>query len=674
MPGFEYYTTKPNEYGGAESGATGGYFLDPEYIKDMALDELAAEYVQGLKTRSEHAYQQRKSRMLDYLHHYLCRPRPRKYRDQSNIPLAMATEAVDAHHHAIMNRFAQLRQHVCKVQPSPINPSERSKRTARLVDAKLYVDNMLMQWENVANDISKAALIFGSAPVQVVFTEEMQETTPAGLEGLEGNIDNLQTQQTVHEGYAIRLIDPIDYYPAPEKMFVNDYHPDLIRTFMSFEELLQANEQGAGFFNLKKIEEKRRAVPDYANEERQQRRSLLGLPGDEDSLANAIEVLQAHCWFPVGKSEKKEGEYVYAPTIITVANGCLIGLKKNPDPDNMMCMAKLDNVPGAFWGTGIIEKIHPQIHAGNTVLDLVLENIASTVHRMRAVMMDALVDPSELYSRPDGIIRFKAQYGRINDVIQELSASPLGAEVFKLLDFFMTGSERTSGASDVFKGTSSPGVETAEESRNLAGFSSMHNEYYLNRLESTFVRPSHEKGQYVNINYCSFPMWFAVGGPLAGEVVQIKNSRDLASRVMFVGLASSIDRERRTALQQAAQFLEIVKGHPALEPTMGRVVAKIVEAFNWPDQEEFKKLLDIGWKQYGVNKRMELQGLAADGPRVQPQQGAGMRTPMSTGGAREPGAVTSQPNKVSRATNESEVSRNLATMSNVGLPGKFGRR
>jgi len=669
MPGIDYYTTKPTGAGTAIGDES--YFVDPDYIKHAKLDEMAVRLVLSVKQQSEAAYNHKKTRMLDQLHHYLNLPRPRKYADQSNIPLPMASEAVDTHHHAIMNRMAALKQRPCQVQPSPINPTEDNKQAARLIDAKLYIDNQMMNWEDKFDGVCKSALIFGAGLACTRFVETIESTIPEGLEGIEGV--QLETEHVVHQGYTFDQIDPIDFYPCKNKMSINDRHPDVTRYFMSYEELLEADESGAGFFDLDKIEEKRRAVPNYAYDERSQRRNLLGLVDDSRSISDAIEVLQSHAWLPIDKSDKQHGEYVWRPVIITTANGTLIGLKKNPDPDNMMSMAEIDKVPGTFWPQSIIEKIHPQIHAGNTVLDLVLENIASTVHKMRVVIMDALIDPSELYSRPDGFIRLKPQYGRVQDVLQEMTTSPLGPEVFRLLDFFMTGGERTSGASATFKGTSTPGVETAEESRNLAGFSSMHNEYFLNRLESSFVRHSHQKGQYINVTYCSFPMWFAVGGPMASQMVKIGSGRELAYKVIFVGLASTLQRERTIALQQASQLLEIVKGHPALEPLMGRVLAKIVELFNWPDLEDFKKLIDIGWEQYTMNKRMEL-GAMQEQQSVRPAQGIGMKVPGASGGVGAPGQIQSNPQRMTRATTGSDVAKNLMSFANTPQPGNIGRR
>ena len=144
MSAFEYYTTGPEGSQAEYGGSWEGYDLDPEMLEHLGIDVAAANYVQQIKERSEDAYSGRKRRMMDFLHHYLNRPRERKRADQSNIPLSLGQESVDAHHHAFMNQFATLKQHPCRVDPLPINPSDSDKRLARLIDAKLYIDNVVM--------------------------------------------------------------------------------------------------------------------------------------------------------------------------------------------------------------------------------------------------------------------------------------------------------------------------------------------------------------------------------------------------------------------------------------------------------------------------------------------------------------------------------------------------
>lgn len=507
------------------------------------------------------------------------------------------------------------------------------------------------------------------------FNEIVMESEMPGLEGVSG-IGGLESGVTVFQGYEINAIDPIDYYPSPEKVRINDAYPDIIRYFVQFEDLLEANERGAGFFNLRDIEDKRRSAPDYAFEERAIRQSSLGFTEDGDNPRDGIEALVMHCRFPIDPKNKEQSEPVYVPCKITVANGTLIGLQKNPNrsKSNMMSMAVIDRVPGQLYGQGIIAKTHPQIHAANAVQDLILENISSTVHRMKAVIEEALVDPSELYSRPDGIMRFKRNISKISDAFMDIPATPLGPEVFQLLQKFIEGGEKSAFATASFKGQSTPGVETAQESRDLSGFSSMHNDYFMHMLEETFVEPSHRLGYDINLDYVDFPTIFTIGGELATEWQMLQSPNQLNFLLQFNGNASTEQRDKTTMIQQAMQYLEISKGHPMYEPMLPALSAKIIEGFDWPELEEMKKLLDIGWQQYMMEKKMAMmmQGGGQPSP-AQASQNTGMKKPMG-GGSSQPGQVTSRPQNMTRATNGSEIAKNLSSNTNVGLNGKVGRR
>lgn len=659
---------------GAGASASGPMQFDPEFLKAASLDVIALAYVMQTKARSEYYYSAYKSKQLDFLDHYLNRPRKRKFADQSNIPVSMAQENVDAHHHAIMNRFATVKR-PCRVSAPIINPSEQSKRAARLVDAKLAIDNQVMNWWERYDAIIKTALIMDGCPVMHAFKEIVMSREMPGLEDVEG-IEGLEDDIPVFQGYEIFPIDPIDYYASPEKAHINDPYPGIIRYFLQFEDLVEAQERGSGYFDLDKIEDKRRSVPDYAFEERSIRQSSLGFTEDSANVREGIEVLVMDCRFPIDPKDKEQKEPVYVPCRITVANGTLIGLQMNPNrsQSNMMTMAVIDRVPGQLYGQGIIAKIHPQIHAANAVQDLILENISSTVHRMKAVIEEAMVDPSELYSRPDGIMRFKRNISKISDAFMDIPATPLGPEVFQLLRGFIEGGEKSAFATASFKGQSTPGVETAQESRDLSGFSSMHNDYFMHMLEETFVEPSHKLGYDINLDYVDFPTIFTIGGELSLEWEKLTTPNQLNFLLQFNGNASSEQRDKTTMIQQAMQFLEISKGHPMYESLLPLLSAKIVEGFDWPELEEVKKRLDIGWQQFSMEKKMAMmQGQMGGGQPNPNQPGAGMKTPMG-GGSNQPGTVVSRPQNMTRATNGSEISKNLNSFANVGLNGKVGRR
>lgn len=669
---------------GQSSGGsyTEQYFFDPNFLKYAKLDELALAYVNSTKQRSERYYNTYKSRQLDYLNHYLNRPRKRKYSDQSNIPVSIAQENVDAHHHAIMNRFAQVRK-ACRVTAPLINPTEKAKKAARLIEAKLAIDNQIMNWWSVYDTIVKTALIMDGCPALHAFKEIVIEQDMPGLEGVKG-IEGLNDETTVFQGYEVLPFDPIDYYASPEKSAMNDPYPDIVRLFLQFEDLLEANERGAGYFDLDLIEDKRRSVPDYKLEERAMRQSLLGFTEDTSGIRDGIEVLVMHCRFPIDPKNKEQSEPVYVPCKITVANGQLIGLQRNPNrsKSNMMTMAVVDRVPGQLYGQGIISKIHPQIHAGEAVQDLILENISSTVHRMKGVVEEALVDPSELYSRPDGIIRFKRGIGDIRQLFMDLPATPLGPEIFNLYRMFLEGMEKASFASQVFKGSGQAGVETAQESRDISGFSSMHNDYFMHMLEETFVEPSHRLGYDINLDFVDFPTIFVIGGELSVEWLSLESANQLNYMLQFNGNASMAMRDQTVALQQAMQFLEIGKGHEALEPLLPLITSKIAEAFDWPELEEVKKRLDIGWKQFLQTKKMNMMSMMMQGQQNQgattpastkPSQ-AGVKTPLGGGRPAANGHPQSRPQNMTRAINGSDISKNLASFANMGLPGKVGRR
>lgn len=641
--------------------------VDDRLNEGQSLEESALAVVMDTKTRSENTYRQKKISMLDYLWHYLNKPRVRtepNARMLNNNTVALSSEAVDTALAFMMNKFYRS-PHNVTIKP----PSTEDKDYCALMERKLEYDNRIMKIDNAIYASAKQALILGAAPALVRL-----EITKRKMRTMEEDIRKV-IPKTTFEGFMIEPIDPFDLFPSPEKIDIDDYHPMIRRTFRNWEELLES-EPRLGYFDLDKIMDKRHAIPVDLMETRHRRRELFKIGNAQDIKPDSIEVLEWDGSFPVSGKKDEYDQYIYEPAILTVANGSLIGMKPNNNLSgkNNMVMGRIDYTPGNFWPVGMVEKLHAQQHQANTLQDLILDNLPMITNNMWLVEEDAVKNNLMFVARPNGVITVSRHHTKpIDQLVKRMKQEPMPDQVFKFYYETITRAEMQSGATELTKGGGKSSIETATESRQQDAWGSNRMELNLRLFEKSFIQPAHAYGSIINQDLVS-PSFVEKIFPGKGPLwTQYQDERTLTAEPDFIALASNRENDERMLIQQIHQLIEIFKGHPILEGGILFLGEKIVEAYKWVDAEPFLYELRLGWARYLAMQKAKMQGDPSALPVDVSGGGGGGNAVASpaAGGNGNPnpqgGNVSSRPQNIGSGTSDTQMAKSLAaSFANIG--------
>lgn len=656
-------TTYAISHWSAMNPAASGAIQDEALDTGMSLEEAALAVVMDTKIRSENTYREKKTNMLDYMFHYLNKPRKRNIPNaqmMNNLTVPIASETVDTALAYIMNKFYKSMK-LCHLKPTTMGDID----LCSIFERKLEYDNRIMKIDKVLYPLVKMALIFGSAPGFSKYAEIRQQ-----YRGMPDKIGNLP-EQTTYEGSTLEAIDVFDLFPAPEKLSIDDFKPIIRRSFKSWEEL-KANESQLEYFDIDLIPEKRLSIPMDLNELRHERRELLKMGKGQDIFPDSIEVLEWEGMFPVSGKKDKYDQYIYEPAIITVANKTLIGMRRNKNLSgkNNMVMGVIDWNMGGFWGMGIVEKIHSQVHQANSLQDLILDNLPMITNRMFIADEKAIVNPAAFIARPGGIIPIRRQNVQtLRDSVIPLDFPPMPDQVFRYYFETINRAEMASGSTEVAKGGGATSVETATEARAQTAWGSNRLELCHRLFEKTLVEPDHAYRALINQDLVSpdfIEKIFPGKGPMWRK---IQDSKGFAVQPDFIALSSTRETDERLLVQQIHQLLEIVKGHPITEGLLPILIMKLAEAYNWVESEPIIKEAKIGYHRHLAMLKAKMDADASQLP-VNANQGNVVAAPATGGsgqpGQTKPGQTTSRPQSVGLGS-DTQLAKSLSqTMGKMG--------
>ena len=633
-----------------------GAIPDSALAGGMTTEQAALSVVMSTKIRSETAFRDKKTAMMDYLFHYLNRPRKRNIPNahmMNNLSVPMTSEAVDSAHAVIMNKFLKSMK-LCHIEPT----SMEDKEVCALLERKLMYDNKIMRAYRSYYTATKMGLIFGSAPGYVRYGEKERRHR-----GLPKDIGNLP-KETTYEGSIIEVIDVFDLFPAPEKQVIDDHWPIIRRSFQRWEDL-KANESRLEYFDLENIPDKRMSMPSDLQELRQNRRELLRISSAPDIFPDSIEVWEWDGMFPLSGEKDEYGELIYEATIITVANRHLIGMRKNENLSgtNNMIMGMIDWTPGSFWGTGLAEKLHPQQHEGNSIQDLILDNLPMLTNNMWITERGAVVNPAAFITRPNGIIEVtrSSRTGSLRDTVIQLETKPMPEHVFRFYDQIMNRSEMVSGVTEITKGGGKQGVETATEARSQEGWSMNRIQLNHKMFEKTFVEPGHMYMALINQDLVSADFIGKIFPDKQELWSKMQNGLGVTAEPDFIALAGTRETDTSLLIQQVHQLLEIFKGHPILEGAIPYLGAKIAEAYDWIDSEPLIKELKLG---YARHLQMLKAKMDADASQLPVNAAGPNSTAPAAGGAGNPSKATmpnpAKQNRTIEAGNNTQMARSAS--------------
>ncbi len=597
------------------------------------------DHVLGVKHRSETFYASRRSRWLDGFDHYTNKKRRRT---RTTIPVPIASEHVDIMLADVISRQIANRPLV-GVRGRNESDQLRAPAVEKLINYQLQKEDSDGQdiFDKMYTSY-KQAFMYGSGPFRVVHDVDYFEIP------VPGSANDVKLIE--YAGPTIITYDLFDYFPDTNKVRPNDAATTVVRMFRPFEYLEERADNFPNIYrNISKIPHKRSAsISNDQIDHRQHRQSVLGM-SPEATMRNLIEIYEADVWWPV---KRKNGTYIRKPFVFTVANGQLVRASRNNmvSQDGNVGLAILDRLPNDLFGIGLVEKIHPQIHGANTVLDMILTNLELTVDKIKVYSEDQVKRPNQLVNNFAGAA--VAVKGDARTAVAWQDGGSIVTDAYIMQQFFQVSAEAGSGVKPIKQGQVSK--QTATATLQASKEAGIRFNLPMMLLERTFLKFAAERMHMINQQFLDLPIAIPVLEDDVNKIQQV-DAQTIAMQPDFVveGAAREINKQMEVA--QIENFLGIVSRVPELHPIIPSIIGKLARAFRW---EEADKIQDLA--QQAIEQALFLRQL---------QQQAELANANNEGGTSTGGGSTGPGNMAGlEATNEGAL--NQALMSSAG-PSTF---
>lgn len=435
---------------------------------------------------------------------------------------------------------------------------------------------------------------------------EMDGITPYMIE------QPAMVKEYTFQGDTTELVDPIDFFWVPEKRFIYDEHPMMIRSRQTFDWFKkQPWILKAGLTKLKTETE----------------------PGGTDEVDDLLDERRDMQGF---STENRGGkEYVYVEWhgyikgelyIIGVANSKVLMRKQeakkifNIGHPNIV-IGNIGAEQGEIYGLSLIDKCHSVHHAIDTLLGMLLKSLRQTVNPMYKG------DSTRLRNKnlENEAGKFWDCKGNPDEAIQRMEQEQISKDVYTLIGMFREMGQNATGISEGRLGNPDPGVDTLGEANIVEGNSAMREKGgYLRSFETSFVQPLYKMRNQINMNHVTdIGYLYSILENGVMHWRQIKPSAVKAG-VDFICEASNRENQRAVITQQILQALNLnIKMGDILGPIpLLKLLEKLYEeGFGWK-QETIKELLpmeDIAMQMQTSMLQQQQQGMAGENPQSMPQ-------------------------------------------------------
>jgi hypothetical protein len=551
-----------------------------------AEEQMIIKHVMGIKSESEQYYAGRRSKWLDYFHHYINKKR---HRTRTTIPVPLASETVDVTLSEMVTRqFAS--KPFCSVRAR----KDEDQGKALAVEMLLQYQFEEMGIFDVFYQIAKSTLIYGSAPFKICYDEDIIEVPIPGTP--------FEHRTLRFSGPRIFVYDIFDYFPDASKVRVDDAAPQVWRSYRPYEYLEERKDNYPTIYrNINKIPHKRQANLQTDDlDARTERQSSLGM-SPESTARGLIEILECDCWWPFQKSD---GVWVQAPHVFTIANGKLIRAERNNyiAQDANGGLAIIDRIPNDLYGLGLIEKMHPQIHGANTALDMMLTNLELTVDKKIVVDTTRVKKEHELSNGAGGVIHSK---GPVGDAVKWFDGGSIVPDIAQTMAMFLSFGESASNVKPPQKGVSAE--HTATAATLSARQSGVSFNLFMMMLENTFVKEAASRMHKINQQFLDLPMVFPILGGDQTIAYQQIDKETIAISPDFVPEGSMRELNKEINIAQIEKFLMIVSKIEALFPIIPKMIGKLAHEFRWQDADQIQQLSEQAIEQALFIKRLQEQ-------------------------------------------------------------------
>lgn len=571
--------------------------------------------------------------------------KPAKIRNRgprrSNVPSGRTSEICDTFTADIMTTMKKSKTLIAGI-PTEMADDAAANAAERLLAYRMANLTTDMGWWPVFDQNVNQAAIFGGSP-----SKSMWETRTISRAVYPDNGGRARFIPTVgYQGPVTKPIFVFDYYPHPHKIWAGDHYPHAHLTWENFTDLKSLEADGSLYEDIDSIPE----IADmgtfladkYGKTEGQQlaqaimislgdmykrseQRQLLGWTQDNRLMPDGILTIEVECMFrPDIDYFDAAGNYHQGsePTrcIITVANGHVIRVAPTPVPtqDSIYQFAKFNHIAGQMWGMSLVQKAKPMIHVEEVLLNMMLTGVAQTLNRPKVIRRDLLEGSQSVDDRPGGVIMAK-QGADINQVMREITTSPIGGEIMNLMSYIWGRSQGVSGSTDALQGRVSQEGPTATESNRAFAQISKRFLHAFVWFGATFVHPMAKLFWRLDQAFLPLPHRFVILGASASRYMRTTiSAQEMAMQpdFMFMGPdRGEVDAVRVAQLQdllaKTSAFMDFEWGQNASKDFL----VKLAEIYDVVDLERFKERIgyDLPPSASMTMQLQMMQSMAAGG-------------------------------------------------------------
>ena len=552
--------------------------------------------VSTLLESAEH-YRPLRANFDDYFDRYTGQPLKLRQtnRIRSNVPSGMISEMIDTYRADLMIKILKNRPMVAAL---PQESSDIQIAAVREALIQFQVDNAtpdMGMWP-VADQVIFNILVFGLGPVKNVMTTRTKDLRIPGLE---------DRQATISYRGPVPLARFIyDVFLHRNKVWADDPYSIIDASFESYDTLEEGMRNSVYLETVKDIPD----MHDMKNpeilggdaesilaafgdlHERADQRARLGWGADSRLEQDGVLVLECECMFRHKLNE--------APvrSILTMANGLIIGARETPVPSggSAWCLGKINSLPGQAYGMSMVEKSKPQAHIAEVTINMVLQNLAQTVNKMKVMRRDLLESVSSVDDQPGGTWILKPG-ADLSQAVREVRTDPIGNDAFNVIQLARDLFQGSSGASDLKTGRVSSGETSATEANFVFGQASQRFRWALEWIGATWILPMARKWDDYNQVYLELPFIHRAVGKSAAFFNKV-DEQHLAVPVDYVLAGPTRDEDNamrvaqlENALKISTPYLQFIQG---MDVPIKKTLLHVLDILNVPDIEQIAKVLN----------------------------------------------------------------------------------
>lgn len=469
-----------------------------------------------------------------------------------------------------------------------------------------YIDS----WKPKLRELYTNIFLYGGAPAKVFYKEEYGTFTvqePITWPGIPGAIDSVarQARELIYKGASLEVIDPLDFYPDPAMLDINDELP-VIQTCNIPPSRLYSNrrrfvgDDEKGLYNnvefmMRALRNKEFSLGDQDIDQfKKERQEITG-----DNLQYKIDhakLIRAKEWqgyFDINGDGVPEKVIALIARLSTEDREIDVILRLDENPyfhgHKTWLFGRIFRATGQFWGIGLADAIGPQQEAATSLRNSMLDAYYKLSRPRIYTREDALVDPKSV-DKPWGIVEIHDDGNPIGNSIQEQHPISIGPDGHYMSDAITSDANNASGVQPIKSGAN-PGQKMTATVGNI-----IHNQAtllfsdMLKQVEDSLLVPLADMANFINQQFIDTTYAVQVIGRKGRHWRKIL-PQDIAGQRHFISLASQKNQEKTILAEQLLKAIQVAGANPQLMPAAIIAYIEMWETLDLPNLELVKTAL-----------------------------------------------------------------------------------